>query len=239
MSFPIRYEDLADLSLNDRQRLRDQLTQSGYELIEATGESVGAGAETIAEDGTWRPTQNASRPAAEGYRLARRKIPGHPIWAKSQRNGAPQQPPTALSAQKENTLTQPNGLNDVWQNVIGTAKAAAMGSLAQVSISVGRGKLADLLESGYPQLAGMLRSPGGEAVAAVLVPILFQIAATQLPNQRVVQGISAAMAPALQVGIMRSTDTVINQLALPMGMAVMEALGPGIMGALGGEPEAK
>lgn len=240
----IRYADiLANTQLRDN--VSAQLFSDGYTLV--TSDRVRPGDEVLSPDGsTWTASARVggNARAQEGpFRIIRRHARAmytgtgarNEDWdglsdttrmLTNARAGATARDP--FDSMSSIDFTQKGSMSNTNETLsrIGTMLAdGAKAALAQKAISAGREYLATTFDESNPQAAAFLRSPAADAICSVLIPAAFIFGAAQLPENNMAQKLAGLLEPGLTLGAARATTTVVEKLALPMGLAMLQASG--------------
>lgn len=238
----IRYADiLTNAGLSEK--VSAQLFSDGYTLV--TTDRVRSGDEVLSPDGsTWTPSvrRGGDRAQAGPFRIIRRSTRAmytgtgtqNPEWdglsdtTRMIATGQVGRARDPFDSMSSIDFTQKGSMSNTNETLsrIGTMLAdGAKAALAQKAISAGREYLATTFDESNPQAAAFLRSPAADAICSVLIPAAFIFGAAQLPENNMAQKLAGLLEPGLTLGAARATTTVVEKLALPMGLAMLQASG--------------
>lgn len=119
--------------------------------------------------------------------------------------------------------------------VTSAAKKAIPAVIAHKAVAAGTEFAAKQIEEKYPGASLFIRSPAGQAMLQVVVPLLAQAACTHLPDSPAVSKIQEITQAGLDIGAFNAMYKVTDELILPMAGVMLQAAGIGGLLGAGGE----
>lgn len=110
--------------------------------------------------------------------------------------------------------------------IVDSGAKAVPAVMSQRAINAGTTYLAkELRKNEMEAAAAFLQSPGGQAIAGVLLPALVCAGASKFPGQPKAQLLANVMQAGLDAGAVRALDSIAERVLMPVMMVMLQAAG--------------